>query len=442
MLNIVTKFSYWVGIVASVFSLSAFAVMPSRQPLTLNHAVSIALAGNPGLAKLMARAHALAEIPAQQASLPDPVLSLNAINVPTDTFSRSQESMTQMQLGIMFALPFPGKLDLRAQAAEFEASAAKFDIGEMRLILVSNVRSSWWRLFYLDRALSIVQRNQLLLRQLIKIAETKYKTGQGIQSDVLLAQVELSKLLETRIRFKEARQMQAAVMDALLDRPTMTRVNIPTQANEILPSALDLCRLQRIAENNRPILASRLSMLDAAHSRVSLAKKDYYPDFKLGGVYGMRSGKNINGSARSNLTSIALSMNLPIFTDTKQDSAVAQRQAEVMKEKFSLADSKVRVGREVALALAAYQAGKEQTLLFKTGIIPQARQMNASMFASYQVSKVDFLNLVRAQITLYNYETQYWKALSSSWQAWARLEAAVGRPIKSDAAREKQGEQQ
>jgi len=36
---------------------------------------------------------------------------------------------------------------------------------------------------------------------------------------------------------------------------------------------------------------------------------------------------------------------------------------------------------------------------------------------------------VRAQVTLYNYETQYWKALSSGWQAWARLEAAVGTAI-------------
>ena len=52
------------------------------------------------------------------------------------------------------------------------------------------------------------------------------------------------------------------------------------------------------------------------------------------------------------------------------------------------------------------------------------------MFASYQVNKVEFSNLMRAQITLYNYETQYWKALSSGWQAWAKLEAAVGMPIE------------
>jgi len=34
---------------------------------------------------------------------------------------------------------------------------------------------------------------------------------------------------------------------------------------------------------------------------------------------------------------------------------------------------------------------------------------------------------VRSQITLYNYETQYWKALSEANQALAQLSAMVGK---------------
>ena len=70
-------------------------------------------------------------------------------------------------------------------------------------------------------------------------------------------------------------------------------------------------------------------------------------------------------------------------------------------------------------------------MLYKTGIIPQANQTAASMLSAYQVDKADFLNLVRAQVTLYNYETQYWKALSSAWQAWAKLQAAIGVPVQN-----------
>jgi outer membrane protein TolC len=51
------------------------------------------------------------------------------------------------------------------------------------------------------------------------------------------------------------------------------------------------------------------------------------------------------------------------------------------------------------------------------------------MLSGYQVNKVDFLNLVRSQITLYDYETQYWKSFSEVNQALARLTAAVGEEV-------------
>jgi outer membrane protein TolC len=408
-----------------LFSASGHAAI-----LSLEEAVNLAASSNPGLAGMHSRADAMSEIPAQVGSLPDPVLSLNAMNLPVDSFSATQENMTQMQIGLSQALPFPGKLALREQAAGFVAIAAESDVVEMRLLVIRNVRLSWWKLFFLDRALSIVKRNQVLLRQFVRIAETKYKTGQGLQSDVLLAQVELSKLLDVEISLKASRRDQAAQMNALLNRPAMMQVELPEKVDELLPDNPDIAPLRKLALQSRPLLASQRSTLDAAHTRVNLAEKDYYPDFKLGAAYGFRSGVNpANGRSRADFSSIMLSFNLPIFTGSKQDRALAQRKAEAARQAFSLQDRIVRVDAEIEQALANYRAGYDQVLLFKTGIIPQASQTVSSMLAAYQVNKVDFLNLVRAQITLYNYETQYWKALTSSWQTWARLEAAVGQPL-------------
>ncbi len=48
------------------------------------------------------------------------------------------------------------------------------------------------------------------------------------------------------------------------------------------------------------------------------------------------------------------------------------------------------------------------------------------MLAGYQVSQVDFLNLVRSQIALLNNELQYWNAFAEANQALANLTAAVG----------------
>ena len=87
---------------------------------------------------------------------------------------------------------------------------------------------------------------------------------------------------------------------------------------------------------------------------------------------------------------------------------------------------------EIATALADLAKARERIVLFKTGIIPQATQTVDSMRAAYLVNKVDFLNLVRAEITLYDYETQYWKAVSEAQQAAATLAAAVGEETIDD----------
>lgn len=408
---------------------AALQVSVAPRSLGVEDAVALALSDNLGLASMQARARALAEVPSQVGILPDPTLSLGVLSVPTDTYSLSQEAMTQTQVGIGFTLPFPGKLGLRAQVADLEAGSAEQDVAENRLALTSNVRSIWWNLFYLDRALTLVQRNRALLRDFVKIAETKYKTGQGMQSDVLLAQVELSKLLEMEIALRASRRSQSSALNALLGRAASSEVILPNQTNEVLPPIPDSAMLSEQAQQNRPLIIARRKALEAARARTQLAEKDYYPDMRMGAAYGFRSGNNPNGSARADLASITLNLNLPIFADSRQDKAVDQRRAEQEKEKFSLQDATLQVGAQAEQASADYLAAREQASLYKSGIIPQASQTAAAMFGAYQVNKVDFLNLVRAQITLYNYETQYWKALSSGWQAWARLEAAVGTPL-------------
>ncbi len=405
--------------------------------LTLAEADRIALKVNPGLASMASRARAIAEIPPQVGTLPDPHLAFDTINLPVDTFSTVQENMTQLRVGLSQEIPFPGKLRLKEEAARFEAQSAGFDVAETRLRLVRNVHISWWNLFYLDRALEIIKRNEKLLRQFITIAETKYRVGEGLQQDVLLAQVELSKLLDINIRLVGARRDEQARLNKLLNRPTDLSIRLPDKVKETLPRMPSETELHRIALKARPLLASQSDRIKAAKKRVDLADLDYYPDFKISGAWGFRGANNpATGRSRPDFATLGVSINLPIYTSTKQDRALAQRKAEVAKEEFSLRDDTEAVWSEASTALSDYIEAKNRASLFKSGIIPQASQTVDSMLAGYQVNKVDFLNLVRSQITLYNYETLYWKALTGARQSLARLEAAIGKKIGKEMTHE------
>ncbi|MCK9607984.1 transporter [Methylomonas lenta] len=411
--------------VAALVLACGFAVANEQSLLTLEAATQKVTQDNPDLAQMLARAQAMAAIPSQEGSLPDPQISFNAMSLPVDNFNTRQVDMTQMSFGLSQAIPFPGKLALKEQAANYEAEAANLNADEVRLRLISDVKTLWWQVFYLDRALEIVASNHSLLHQFVDIARTKYEVGEGLQQDVLLAQLELSKLLDQKIGLTGLRRSTVARLNALLDQPA----NHPVQVSATLPLQLPEIKtenqLYQQAETARPLLASERQALNAAQTRLDFAHKDLLPDFNIEAAYGARSNMP-DGTRRSDLLSLGVSMNVPIFAGSKQEKAIDQRTSELLQQRYTLQDKWNNVRAQISQTHSDYQRAQQQFVLFDTGIIPQARQTVASMLAGYQVNKVDFLNLVRSQITLFEYETQYWKAFTEAQQALAQLSADVG----------------
>lgn len=397
--------------------------------LTEQKAIVLALENNPNLAQMQARYEAMKNIPSQVGTLPDPILTLGAANFPTDSFNRTQEAMTQLQVGFVQAFPFPGKLTLKEDVAEFEAKAAYYDIAEMRLLLAKNVSHKWWQLFYLDRAIETVDKNQALLKQFIEVAKTKYTTGKGLQQDVLLSQLELSKLINQKIQIVALKAAQMIQLNILMDITPRSVITLPQQLNFSQPHLLAEERLYQLAIKSRPLLQKHKQLISAANSRLDLAERDYYPDFNIGVFYGDRIGQNPQpmGGDRADLFSIKLGIKIPLYAGSKQSYKVKQRISEQFKFKYAYADESNQVKADIASYITDYRRSEQQRSLFETGILPQARQTVQSMLAGYQVSEVDFLNLVGSQVTLFNYELQFWQSVSQSNQALASIQASIGK---------------
>ncbi len=423
-------------LLGTVFVLTAAAapVIASDQEcevLLLEQAVQDAVAGNPGLAAIRARYEALAAIPSQQSTLPDPVLSFGALNLPTDSFDLDQENMTQMQVGLSQKFPFPGKLALKEESAALEAEAALGLVDEARLNLIKNARRTWWDIFYLTRSLEIIRSNQNLLRATVAAARTKYEVGKGLQQDVLLAQVELTRLMDRELSVANAMEKKKAELAALLDRPAEAGCfTVGDSPLPELPAIPEPAELEAQSLTNRPGLAALEKKTQAAEKRIELARKQYYPDFTVGAAYGYRQDTP-DGRDRSDLASFRVSINLPIWTGSKLDQAVAQRTSESLAAKHRLREYRDRVLADIVSNYSEYTSTSDQAELYRTSLIPQAEQTAAAMLKGYQVNKVDFLNVVRAQLGLYNYKITYWQRLSSAFKALAGLEAATGTTLFS-----------
>jgi cobalt-zinc-cadmium efflux system outer membrane protein len=55
-----------------------------------------------------------------------------------------------------------------------------------------------------------------------------------------------------------------------------------------------------------------------------------------------------------------------------------------------------------------------------------------SLMAGYQVGKADFTDLLKAQLTLFQYQAQYWQSLTRTQQILAEVAAATGVEMDHD----------
>jgi cobalt-zinc-cadmium efflux system outer membrane protein len=408
----------------TLFSGTLFADEPM---LTLERAVGIALADSPSLAQIKARSEAMAAMPSQEGSLPDPTLNFGALYLPTaNGLSLQKEDMTMLEVGISQPIPFPGKLALREKAATFEAEAAASTVEEARLQLARDVTIHWWQLVALHRSLLIISDTEQQLKQLATIADTQYRVGKGLRQDVLSALLAQTSLSKEKARHLAMHRAEIARLNALLNRPADNAVRLPDTMDEHLSAIGSAADLQAQSEKSRPRLAERKSAINAAQSRLELAEKDYYPDFTVGTAYAFRQNTP-EGQSRSDFASLQLSMTLPIYTGRKQAKAVTQRQSELLKERYALDEAHREIQAEINAALALYQGSLEQFELLKNDMLPLAQQNIAASLSAYQVGKADFQSVIQAQNAWFDYQTQYWQALAEAHQSLAQLAAAVGR---------------
>jgi cobalt-zinc-cadmium efflux system outer membrane protein len=398
----------------------------AARPLTLEGAVRQALADNPGLAEIKARAEAVAAVPPQAGSLPDPVLSVETLNLPVSSFDFREDSMTMVDVGLSQTLPFPGKLTLRERAAGFEAEAAAETVAEARLRLARDIKLRWWQLFYMEQTLHILGETETHLRDVAEAVLARYRVGEARQEEVLQAQLEVSKLGEERLIHTAMHHREVARLNALLDRPPTEFFRLSFEEPGELPEVVAEENLDRAAEASRPLLAQKRNAVDAAESRVELARKDYYPDLTVSAGYAFRD-RSPTGEKRSDFLRFGVSLNLPVYAGSKQAKAVDQQQSEWLREKYGLQDALRKVQADIAAALSEYRRAKDHYALLRREVIPLAEQTVASLRAGFEVGRTNLADLLRATASLREAEIRAWQSYAEAQQSLARLAAAAGR---------------
>ncbi len=396
----------------------------SQNVLVLDDLIEEGLKNNPQLQAFYTQSRAdEARIP-QAGALPDPMVSLNILNLPVDNFVFDQEPMTGKQLGIKQTFPFPGKLSLKENIAREGANVSKANWEELKWQLIRNIKVTYYNLYFVDEAIKTTQKNHKLLSEFVDIAGQKYAVGRGLQQDVLKAQVELSKMEDKLIDLRQKRETLESRMNALLNRPVDQPLG-KTRALAYKPFELNRHDLETLILNNKPLFKAWKSRIDQSREKVSLAEKQYWPDFSLFAAYSQRDVLQ-SGLGGTDFLSAGITLNVPLYFWRKQRKQVEENilRKQSVEERYQ--NVKLQTFSALDDAISEHLKLNERVNLYESGIIPQATQALQSAMIGYQTDKVDFLTLVNNQMTLFNLELEYARILSAYNKNVAELEYLTG----------------
>jgi cobalt-zinc-cadmium efflux system outer membrane protein len=391
--------------------------------VNVDQLVDEAVQNNPEVLAVKKRWEVFKEKIPQAYALDDPMFSFGIVNLPTN-FSFKDEDMTMKEFSISQKFPFPGKRPLMKEMALKEAEAVSTEIQSKTHQIIKDVKTAYYDLSHVYRTTVVAQRNKKILEDFAKIAETRYTVGEGIQQDVFKAHVEVSKMVDDLIMLSQRKRALEAKLNTLLNRPPETPMGEPEEVIfRKFPFTLE--ELQKMALEMNPTLKGMKKMIEAKEKAHTLAKREYYPDFKFLFAYGQRD--NGPDMKRRDMLTGMMEVNIPIFYKSKQDRKVAETKAEILVIEAQYRAMKNEVLFMITDMASMVQRSERQLELYKTGIIPQTSLQINSAISAYRVNKADFMTLLDSQMTLYKYELEYHQALTEYEKNVANLGAVIGK---------------
>src|SRR6202521_1191711 len=257
--------------------------LPAADPPTaLSVLLDEATRNNPDILAARGGWQAATQVPSQVSTPPDPQVTVQHFSVgsPRPFAGYSNSEFAYVGFGISQDLPYPGKLKLKGEAAQQDAAISREKLEAVRRSVLQQVKEAYFQIAYVQQTLEVLDRNSRLLEQIERIADGRYRVGQGSQQDVLKAQLERTKLLREVAHHHELMEVQQALLRKLLNRPPGTP-GISTEPLVETPLRYTANELLEKVRTENPEVTSQQEMVKKQSLQVEIARKDRYPDFSV-----------------------------------------------------------------------------------------------------------------------------------------------------------------
>ena len=353
---------------------------------SLSNYLAFALLNSPTVAAAFYDWSASVEDITLQRSLPNPQL----------TFQSDIGNIVQTIMpGFFQQFPGPGKLRARGAVASAESRAKYFTFQSAALQTAFGLKSSYYKLYFLDEQLRINRETLSLLNSLERIARAQNAAGKATLQDALRAQIERDRVQTDIANLEDSRQPMLTEFKAALGL-THDQPDPPVPARlETTATNFGSDKLLQVAFARNPQLKAMEADVRLAEAGIALAYKSRVPDFGVGLMANVKPNPIVYRPLAS--------MSLPIWRD-KTAAEIAQAKAKELAAESRLNAAQIQLTVDFAEQAFAYREIGRNLGLLEDRLIPKARQSLDIARAGYLAGTIDFFNLMDSERTLLNFE--------------------------------------
>jgi outer membrane protein TolC len=410
------------GCIAAVLAAAGLlSSTPVGHAASLSELMEEARRNNPDILAARRAWQAAAQVPTQVTTMPDPTVSVQHLSVgsPRPFAGYSNSDFAYIGLGISQDLPYPGKLRLKGESAREDVAIARDKLDAVTRSVIEQVKEAYFQIAAIQETLAVLDRDSRLLEQIENIADARYRVGQGIQQDILKAQLERTKLLREVANQRQLLGSARAQLTKLLNRPADSP---DLSADRLVETPLRYTaeELMAKARTQNPAIAGQQEIVKRQSLGVEMARKDRYPDFNV-----QYQWQHTADQFRDYYM-VSFSARLPIYRSRKLNPELAQATEELSRSEREYEGQIQAAYFDVRDQYLAAQTASQLLTIYREGLIPQALATYQAGLVAYQGGRQDFESLLSSFMDVLNFDREYWKTLAEHESALSRIEQVTG----------------
>ena len=308
-------------------------------------------------------------------------------------------AVTQNVFNLPFTLNYEidlfGRVRRSVESANASLQASAADLGNVRLLVSSELAADYFQLRELDAEIAVVKESIGFQEQGLKLVNERHQGGAVSGLDVAQQQTVIDSTYTQLALLEQQREQFEHAVAALQGIPA-SGFRAPVRALDALPPAIPVGLPSELLER-RPDIATAEREVASANAQIGVARSAYYPSLALGGLGGFQSADIAKLlDAPSAMWALGLSALQPLIAGGRIRAQIERTKGVYDESVANYRETALTAFQQVEDALSGLNALSRASESQRRAVEDADRSLNLAN-ARYTGGLVTYLDVITAQ---------------------------------------------